>query len=940
MIGGADRPRVGAVTAGAERPGAPVSAVTILAAIGLALVAQWLTVGNRESWIGWTLYALAAALAAAATWNLPQPFVPAAPAGHSKVRQRLVRALTGAGAAAALGVTTALAAGDRWRVVSVVLWIGGFVLATVAVRGWRVAPAARGVPRWSSPEIWGFAAIVAVGAVLRVLWIDEIPRYVFGDEPRVGISLVREFREGAPNFFKMSWNTWPMIGIALQGVFIPVLGWGSTVLRLSSALSGTLAVAMTYLLARHLYSRQVAVLAAVLFAVGRTAVDFSRMGICHAQVMFFETFALFWWWRAINTGLAGSYLWAGIGLGLCLYTYNAGQSVPFLLLGWLGLASIFRPGAALPRWRGVAITVAGFLLAAFPWVFYVTDHFAFTENWRMYTHMARNRQVATLIAEAWARSGWDGALEVVGRQAGLTWLGFGVIPGGAYQMGYRGGGMLDHVTAPLFVLGLGASLPWLRGRGGFVPYWWLLLFVLGGVLTNDPPAVVRLVGILPALALLAALPLDAALRAVRPYGRAALAGYALAGVLLAGATWDNWRTYFVAFPAEPIDEISELVRLVQKVPRETPVVILGVENFLRVEREEIFALDFPDRRLEQTIEPAHLLPVHRPVDGPIVLVVGPTQLSWVPLIREWYPNAKVREVRWPNNGRLLFPVIEIPAEDVRARTGLTATAADAGGAAVKGVVADPFGAAAPLRPRDGVLRWGGRIYWPSDRPVTVRVRSAEPLTMRIGAGGPIRVAEGSEAAAQLTLARGWQLIVIEERLTGVRDLTVTLDDGQTPPRRVTRWELRPDEGIEGLRAKFTRDGETLLRTIEPQINLHADEGCWNDLRVLSVVKPFAATLDGALRIARPGEYELEMYSTEPYEVRLDGEPLCASETARGEDPVICKVKRSLAEGDHPLELRWTVPKSQTSARRVLQMYWTPPDGTRELVPPSAFVPKS
>jgi len=938
MAGGASGQVAGhGAPMGAKRPSTGGAAALLIVAIGLALAAQWLTVGNRASWLGWALYAVAAGLTAAAVWRLPGAAPALVPGEAGYARGWLVRGVCAAGALGALAATTTLAAADRWPVAAVASWLAGFALATVALRGLRAAPAVRGGEAWSGLEVGGLAAIVAVAAVARLLWIDEIPRYVFGDEPRVGLTLLREFREAIPNFFKMSWNTWPLVGIALQGLFVPALGLNSTVLRLSSALVGTLAVAMTYLLARQLYSRQVAILAAVLLAIGRTAVDFSRMGICHPQVMLFETFAFYWWWRAINTGLAGSYLWAGIGLGLCLYTYNAGQSVPVLWLGWVGLATVFGSRGAWPHWRGVLITVAGFLLAAFPWIFYVTDQFAFGDHWRLYTHMARNRQVATLIAEAWAQSGLGGALDVVGRQAGLTWLGFGVIPGGAYQMGYRGGGMLDHVTAPLFILGLGASLPWLRGRGGFVPYWWLVLVVLGGVLTNDPPAVVRLVGILPALALLAALPLAALLRALRPFRRVALVGYAVVGLLLAGAIWDNWRTYFVAFPAEPIDEISELVRLVQKVPPTTPVVILGVENYLRVEREEVFAMDFPGRLLEQVPEPAHFLPLHRAMDGPIVVVVGPTQLSWVPYIREQYPHATVREVRWSTNGRLLFPVVEIPADDVRGRTGLTAVAVE-GRESERPVVADPFGATAPLRARNGLLRWSGRIYWPSDRAVTLKVRSTAPLTVRIGDAAPIRAADGAETTAQLTLPRGWQPIVIDERLVGPRDLTLTLDDGRTPPRRITRWELRPDAAPEGLRATFTREGETLLRTVEPQINLHADEGSWGDLGRLPVVAPFEVSFEGALRVPRPGQYELEVYSTGPYELRLDGESICAGETVRAEEPGICRVTRSLQAGEHPLVARWTAPKSRTSSRRVFQMYWTPPGGQRELVPPSAFVP--
>jgi hypothetical protein len=58
-----------------------------------------------------------------------------------------------------------------------------------------------------------------------------------------------------------------------------------------------------------------------------------------------------------------AYLWAGIGLGLCLHTYNAGQLIPLLWIGWVALAVVFTPRTALRCWRGALITAAGLLLS-------------------------------------------------------------------------------------------------------------------------------------------------------------------------------------------------------------------------------------------------------------------------------------------------------------------------------------------------------------------------------------------------------------------------------------------------------------------------------------------------------------------------------------------------------------------------------------------------
>src|SRR5205814_3949434 len=166
--------------------------------------------------------------------------------------------------------------------------------------------------------------IVLLAALARTLWLATLPRAYFGDEPRVAMYLHDAFRGGArPNFFSMGWNTWPAIGLSLQGLFAPLFGLHLWTLRLASALMGTLGVLATYLLARELLAPRAALLAALLFAICRTAIDFSRLGITHAQVLCLEPFALFFLWRALNGGRAVAYLWAGVVTAWCLYSYNA-----------------------------------------------------------------------------------------------------------------------------------------------------------------------------------------------------------------------------------------------------------------------------------------------------------------------------------------------------------------------------------------------------------------------------------------------------------------------------------------------------------------------------------------------------------------------------------------------------------------------------------------
>ena len=375
-----------------------------IAAIGTAVYAQHLVLVDRGATsTGWLLLAAAAVLAAVAAWTRA-PAAPAAALAAERADSRWMRLAWGAGAVAAVAATTILSAKEWWPVLALGLWLGGFALASLAVRGWRVGPQTRPDRRWSPAEVVALGALLALAAAARFAWIHDLPRLYFGDESRVAMFLHNEFGgERFPGLFRMGWNTWPVLGLAVQGIFAPLLGLHISTLRLSSALVGTFAVLSTYLLARALFGTRTALVAAFLLAVNRTAIDFSRLSILHVQVLFIETLAFYFWWRAVNGGRAIHFLWAGIALGFCLFTYNAGQLAPPLLISWMIVCALFAPRVVRSHWRGAALVLFGFFLALFPYLYYFTDGFAFGPNWGQWTIMARNRQTMSRVIEAFAR---------------------------------------------------------------------------------------------------------------------------------------------------------------------------------------------------------------------------------------------------------------------------------------------------------------------------------------------------------------------------------------------------------------------------------------------------------------------------------------------------------------------------------------------------------
>jgi hypothetical protein len=902
----------------------------LAAAIAVAVAAHVAIHADAQQPLPWAALAAAALVAATAAGRRaaePAP-APAAPAARTGRGRRL---LLGALTVAAAGGATTLAALDQLPVVALLLWLASAGLGALAVRGWQATPAVRVATPWRRGEVVALLAVLALAALARVLWLDTLPRAIFGDEPRVGMYLANVFGgDRIPNFFRMGWNTWPVIGLSLQGLFAPVAGLGITTLRLSSALLGTLGVLATYLLARELSGPRLALLAACLFAICRTAIDFSRLGITHAQILFLEPLALFHLWRAINGGRAVHWWMAGVATGWCLFSYNAGQLVPLLVAGWLGLAALARPARLGSHWRGGALLAAGFALTVLPYALYVTDAFRFGPNWGQFTIMARNRQALSQVAEAWRVVGAGRAGELLGRQIWLTWLGFGVLPGAGYNLGYRGGGMLDDVSAALFVLGLAMALRRVaRGRDAFVPYWWLATAVAGGIATADPPATVRLVGLLPALAILAAVPLDG-LIASGAAGWRRDTGVAVAGLLLLGAGYLNWQTYFVELAATVADPNSELARVLRTRPPDQRAVLLGAEHHLAFQ-QELYLIEFPGRVADE-LEVAHALPLHRPVEAPLTLVLGPTQETQADYIRSLYPGAVVTDVRQPN-GALLFRAVDLTPEDVRPRTGLT----------LQGAAAPP-GAVDPFAPLPGIaagtrLTWTGQVYWPSDRPLGVGLRAAQPTVVQVGDAPPLVASgDGTPVDAILTLPRGWQPIRIEETAGAARALELQLG-GDGPAQTLSRWQLRPDGERQGLRATYTiptfTEARETVAMLDPQINAFLVEQRFPSARVRT---PFRVEWRGALRVDTPGTYRFDAVGSGPYRAVLDGEPLFAVDAVVPERPEGAQAERSLVAGLHPIEVHFASPMLAHTTRRIFQLFWTPPGGTRALIPPTHLVP--
>lgn len=211
-------------------------------------------------------------------------------------------------------------------------------------------------------------AIVLLGVLVRVVDLGAQVHY-FVDE--------MHFAEGVyhlrgdpytPLFAPMnlSFAAFPWLYAYLQMLSAEVFGSTLGVLRLTSVVFGVLTIPTVYWLARTLFDRPTAWIAALMLATFPPHIHFSRLALNNIADPLFGVLALAFFARGIRQGGMSHYVLAGLSLGLTQYFYEGGQTVyPAVLLAWIVVALFRREICDL---RLPAVTIVTALIVALPLV--------------------------------------------------------------------------------------------------------------------------------------------------------------------------------------------------------------------------------------------------------------------------------------------------------------------------------------------------------------------------------------------------------------------------------------------------------------------------------------------------------------------------------------------------------------------------------------------
>lgn len=352
-------------------------------------------------------------------------------------------------------------------------------------------------------EISILLAVTTFAFVLRWWQLGEAVHF-FVDEVNF-VSAVLEFRttNHVPLLSPFSGITaFPWLFPYLQSQAVNLFGRDLEGLRAVSAIMGTLTIPALYLLAKTLFDRKTALLAALLLATFPPHIHFSRLGINNIADPLFGTLALAFLARGLMTHRRMDYVVGGVMLGLTQYFYEGGRLLyPPLVVLWLALGALLwrrtRQAMSL-HVRGLAPTGLAALVVAFP---------------IYYSLLGVNAPVAARLSDAGLRPHYwqnlvDAASDPNVLQAHITHLkwAFAVyvnLPDSSLFYGGDQPLLLSYIV-PAFLLGVFYALWRLRSPGALLLVLWVLLASLGNSLLIESTHSARFVVVFPALALLVA----------------------------------------------------------------------------------------------------------------------------------------------------------------------------------------------------------------------------------------------------------------------------------------------------------------------------------------------------------------------------------------------------------------------------------------------------
>jgi hypothetical protein len=223
-------------------------------------------------------------------------------------------------------------------------------------------------------ELILFGLIFLLAAAERFYKLGQLPRVIDGDEGLIGMFAQSSISNTLVNPFAL----WENIGaLYLQAINLAFLLFGTSAfsLRLLPAIAGTLSVLTTYLLARQIAGKRVALLSVVLLAISHTHIHFSRtVAVSYIQGTWLGPLELFLFLSGLEKRSYLRTALAGILLAVHFSIYLSAQMFLGILTVYMLITLIKFKDSIRPAWRQVLVFWSALLFTFIPEGVYLLRH--------------------------------------------------------------------------------------------------------------------------------------------------------------------------------------------------------------------------------------------------------------------------------------------------------------------------------------------------------------------------------------------------------------------------------------------------------------------------------------------------------------------------------------------------------------------------------------
>ncbi len=451
-----------------------------------------------------------------------------------------------------------------YSVLSPIMWVVTLLIFAVITAAWDRRRGVNISPGLTRRDLIWLCGLVLAGFIIGTYRLQGMPDQLIGDEGNFWTT-ARDIAIGAyhPGIFGNGVYSFPIFSSIVQAYILKIFGTSLWGWRLSSVFAGIITIPPLYLLARDAFDRRIAIASSIALIVCPYFIAFSRLGYNNIQALFIAALTSYFLYAGLRKNSYFLLYLAGCAAGLGFYTFLAARGAcfvagAFIVLLWLTKKLKFRQAAVdlILLFIGVALAVAPYVVYGtrenaqsmgfksleniFFNVFYASQYYTNAELFKYAPvfHLGGNDLYfnpviyLVLFIRGLIRS------ILVFQKPWLVSEHFIAFP------------LAGTVGVIFYLIGLGVVLKTIKEpRSQYLIIWFLTNLLVFSALDTIPPRHTHMVALIPALALLTGIGVNALTRTiayVHPWLREHFILFfsILLGILAAGGLVD----YFITMP--------------------------------------------------------------------------------------------------------------------------------------------------------------------------------------------------------------------------------------------------------------------------------------------------------------------------------------------------------------------------------------------------------